>query len=95
MESDSLRYLCEDYLWQMIHEPDIDDYCEDCFSDSYLNRYVQSDFLIAEVASYTDYDRYGKMQEAYRNKEFEKRKIPVDFYTDLYMFYKMSLVCSK
>lgn len=95
MGSDSLRYLCEDYLWQMIHEPDIDDYCEDCFNESYLNRYVQSDFLIAEVASYTDYDRYGKMQEAYRNNEFEKRKIPVDFYTDLYMFYKLSLVCFK
>lgn len=90
VSSKALQYLCTDYLYQVMNEVTEEEFYRGEKMENYGDMYIQSDFLIHETASYTEYSRYGRIVEKCHNNEYEKGAIPIDFYSDLYLFYELN-----
>lgn len=82
----ALQYLCTDYLWQCKNEITLENFLGTTDMKSYYNLYIQTDFISDEVAVYTNTEKYGKIVEKCIQGKLTD-PIPIDFYSDLYMFY--------
>lgn len=85
----ALQYLCADYLWQCRNELSPKQFFDDSEIDSYYDLYIQTDFIGDEVRAYTNESKYGEIvRKCNSNKLYSP--IPIDFFSDLYMFYEMN-----
>lgn len=85
----ALQYLCADYLWQCRNELSPKQFFDDSEIDSYYDLYIQTDFIGDEVRAYTNESKYGEIVRKCNSKELYS-PIPIDFFSDLYMFYEMN-----
>ncbi len=84
----ALQYLCADYLWQCRNELSPNQFFDHLDIDSYYDLYIQTDFIGDEVRAYTNESKYGEIvRKCNSNKLYPP--IPIDFFSDLYMFYEM------
>ena len=96
----SLRYLCMDYLLQCINEKAVGDFFSNGDLESYYELYIQSDFICNEVSTYTNDRYYGQVVKMCGNGTLKNDGIPIDYYSDLYLFYEIDQclnddICNK
>lgn len=85
----ALQYLCADYLWQCRNELSPKQFFDDSEINSYYDLYIQTDFIGDEVRAYTNESKYGEIVRKCISRELYS-PIPIDFFSDLYMFYEMN-----
>lgn len=89
LSSVSLRYLCMDYLLQCINEKAAGDFFTNGDLESYYELYIQTDFICNEVSTYTNDRYYGQVVKMCEKGTLKNDGIPIDYYSDLYLFYEI------
>lgn len=84
-----LQCLCVDYLWQCRNEISSEQFFKNPDMQAYYDVYIQTGFISDEVRAYTNNSQYGNIvRKCIQDQLFTP--VPIDFYSDLYMFYEMN-----
>lgn len=89
LRDSSLQYLCADYLWQCRNEQTFKQFCSKPDMKAYYDMYVQTEFISDEVVAYTNDSQYGDIVRKC-STSLLSNPIPIDFYSDLYMFHEFN-----